>query len=86
MRLFKLALYKTGLWGVANYLKTGGKGYLITDGDGLAYSYSVYDSFPLLSHWADRLILIPQDSQKFASWFHPLLTSSAILVCALKGA
>ncbi|HYB60234.1 MAG TPA: class I SAM-dependent methyltransferase [Methylomirabilota bacterium] len=85
VRLLKLALYKVGLWRVVNYLKTGGKGYLTTEGDGLAYSYSVYDSFRLLSRWADRLILIPQDSQRLASWFHPLLTSSGILVCALKG-
>ncbi len=84
-RLLKLALCKAKLWGVVNYLKTGGKGYAITPGDGLAYSYSVYDSFDLLGEWADQLILIPAESGKPKSWLHPLLTSQGVLVCALKG-
>jgi ubiquinone/menaquinone biosynthesis C-methylase UbiE len=83
-RLFKLALYKTGLWGVANYVKTRGKGYLITEGDGLAYSYSVFDSFSHIANWADRVILIPSRKEKATSWLHPLLNSSGVLVCAIR--
>ena len=84
-RLLKLALYKVGLWRAFNYLRTGGKGYVITEGDGLAYSYSVYDSLEPIARWADRVILIPTTGDlKSRSWFHPLLTSSGILVCALK--
>lgn len=85
VRLLKLCLYKLGLWGAVNYAKTGGKGYLITEGDGLAYSYSVYDSFDRLAKWAARLIVIPAESGTAQSWFHPLLTSGCVLVCALKG-
>lgn len=84
VRLLKLALYKTGLWGVVNYLKTGGKGYMLTPGDGLAYSYSVYDSFDLLADWASRLIVMPAEDCKATSWFHPLLTSAGVIVCALR--
>jgi len=84
VRLLKLGLYKLGLWGLVNYLKTGGKGYTVTPGDGLAYSYSVYDSFQCLSGWADQLILIPSPLCKAGSWFHPLLTSRGVLVFALK--
>jgi ubiquinone/menaquinone biosynthesis C-methylase UbiE len=83
-RLLKLALYKTKLWGVFNYLRTGGKRYSITEGDGLAYSYSVYDSMEPIARWANRVILIPTAGLESASWYHPLLTSSGILVCALK--
>jgi ubiquinone/menaquinone biosynthesis C-methylase UbiE len=83
-RLIKLALYKSKLWGAYNYLRTGGKGYRITEGDGLSYSYSVYDSFDLLARWADRVILIPCTGGKGTSWLHPLLTSGSVLVCALK--
>jgi ubiquinone/menaquinone biosynthesis C-methylase UbiE len=83
-RFIKLALYKSGLWGIYNYLRTGGKGYRITEGDGLAYSYSVYDSFELVARWADRVILIPCDRSKEMSWLHPLLTSGGVLVCAIK--
>jgi ubiquinone/menaquinone biosynthesis C-methylase UbiE len=83
-RLLKLALYKANLWPAFNYLRTGGKGYMVTEGDGLAYSYSVYDSLDPVARWADRLILIPTAGRKSVSWFQPLLTSSGILVCALK--
>jgi ubiquinone/menaquinone biosynthesis C-methylase UbiE len=83
-RFLKLALYKCGLWRTYNYLRTAGRGYRITEGDGLSYSYSVYDSLALLGRWADRVILIPTSSEKSASWFQPLLSSSGVLVCAIK--
>jgi len=84
-RLLKLFLCKSKLWGLYTFLRTGGKGYQITEGDGLAYSYSVYDSYHLIARWADRIILIPASAQeKSPSWFHPLLNSSGVLVCALR--
>jgi ubiquinone/menaquinone biosynthesis C-methylase UbiE len=86
MRFLKLVLYKTGLWHAYDYLRTGGKRYRITEGDGLAYSYSVYDSFAQVSQWADRVILIPlpNDDRKSTSWFHPLLNSGGVLLCAFR--
>lgn len=84
-RLMKLLLCKGKLWGAYTFLRTRGKGYLITEGDGLAYSYSVYDSYDLVSRWADRVILIPTTAkEKSPSWFHPLLDSGGVLVCALR--
>jgi SAM-dependent methyltransferase len=84
LRLIKLALWKTRLWGVFDYLRTGGKGYQTTEGDGLAYSYSIYDSFDQIVRWADRLIVIPSDKTKPASWVHPLLTSPGVILCAIR--
>lgn len=83
-RLIKLGLYKSKLWGVYNYVRTLGRGYRITEGDGVAYSYSVYDSFELLSQWADHLIFYSGTDKRVTSWAHPLLNSSAVLICALK--
>jgi ubiquinone/menaquinone biosynthesis C-methylase UbiE len=83
-RLAKLALYKTGLWRVFTYVRTRGKGYMITEGDGLAYSYSVYDSFDLIAQWADRIVTVPCGETNHSSWFHPLLTSAGVLLCAIK--
>jgi ubiquinone/menaquinone biosynthesis C-methylase UbiE len=84
-RLLKLFLCKSKLWGAYTFLRTGGKGYIITEGDGLAYSYSVFDSYDLVSRWADRVILVPTSpTEKNSSWFHPLLNSSGVLLCALK--
>ena len=84
-RIIKLLLYKARLWKAYDYVRTAGKGYRITEGDGLSYSYSVYDSLGLISEWADCIILIPSTSEKgHSSWFRPLLTSPGILICALK--
>jgi len=83
-RLLKLALYKLKLWSFFNFLRTRGKGYLITEGDGLAYSYSVYDSFELIARWADRIIVFPSDANKGNSWLYPLLNCSAVVLCALR--
>lgn len=58
-RLFKLFLFKPGLWYAFDFLRTRGKRYQISEGDGLFYSYSVYDSYDQLARWADRILLFP---------------------------
>jgi hypothetical protein len=44
-RSVKQLLRALRLWKAVNFVKTGGKGYTISEGDGLAYSYSVFDDF-----------------------------------------
>jgi SAM-dependent methyltransferase len=83
VRCLKLALWLAGLWGIVNFAKTRGRGYIITEGDGLSYSYSVYDSYATAARWSSRLILIGSDpTSQGRGWIHPLLTSSHILLCA----
>ena len=48
VRLVKTVLFQVGLWPVVNWIKTRGKGYTISEEDGLAYSYSVYQNLPQL--------------------------------------
>jgi ubiquinone/menaquinone biosynthesis C-methylase UbiE len=83
-RLLKLLLAHSGLWSVANYLKTRGTGYTISEGDGLSYSYSVFDSLSAIHSWADRVVLVPTGRPQHPSWYSPLLTSSHVLVCAFR--
>lgn len=79
-RLLKLALRSLGLMDLAFYLRTGGKGYGISEGDGLSYSYSVFDSYPELTKWADGIFEIPiRGSARY-----PLLTAEHVLVVALR--
>ncbi len=47
-RLTKQMLNATGLWHLADLIKTRGKGYTISLGDGLAYSFSVFDNYRLI--------------------------------------
>lgn len=44
-RTVKQTLRALRLWPVADFVKTRGKGYLISEGDGLAYSYSVFSNY-----------------------------------------
>lgn len=45
VRYIKQAINLLGLWGFANFIKTRGRGYLITEGDGISYSYSVFNNY-----------------------------------------
>lgn len=83
-RLFKLLLYKMGIWHAFNFVRTRGKRYQFSEGDGLFYSYSVYDSFDLVSSWADRLLLLPSTKTHSRGWFHPLLTAEGVIVVAIR--
>jgi ubiquinone/menaquinone biosynthesis C-methylase UbiE len=83
-RRAKLALCRLKLWPLVNHLKTRGRGYTISPGDGLAYSYSVFDSYDLLAEWADRTVLVPTGATSGQSWHHPLLTAGQVLACALR--
>ncbi|MBD2245412.1 class I SAM-dependent methyltransferase [Nostoc sp. FACHB-888] len=85
-RWIRLLLYKFGLWGFANYIKTKGRGYMSSEGDGIAYSYSVFDQYDILANWSDIFIFIPTLITDKKSWLHPLLTSSHVLLCCIKEA
>jgi ubiquinone/menaquinone biosynthesis C-methylase UbiE len=42
-RLLKQMINAVGLWPLADRIKTRGKGYVMSEGDGLVYSYSVFN-------------------------------------------
>lgn len=84
-RVAKLALYRSKLWPAVNLIKTRGRGYSVTPGDGLAYSYSVFDSYDLLASWATQVILLPTSAPTARSWANPLLTAGQVLACAIRG-
>jgi SAM-dependent methyltransferase len=48
VRVIKQGLNAIRAWKVANFIKTRGKGYQITPGDGLAYSYSVFSDYEFI--------------------------------------
>jgi SAM-dependent methyltransferase len=82
-KLSKYALYRLGAWPVVRRLRTRGRGYHLTEDGGVSYSYSVYDSLPILGSWADRLFLVPTVPAP-AGWFHPLFDATHLLVCAIR--
>jgi ubiquinone/menaquinone biosynthesis C-methylase UbiE len=44
-RLIKQAIDRIGAWPIADFIKTRGKRYSVSEGDGLAYSYSVFNDY-----------------------------------------
>lgn len=84
LRIIKLLLYKLKLWNVFDFLRTRGKRYQVSAGDGVFYSYSVYDNYHQIQQWADNIYLFPIGEARSWSWFHPLLTSGSVLLIAVR--
>jgi ubiquinone/menaquinone biosynthesis C-methylase UbiE len=82
--VLKLGLAKARLWPLVYRARTLGRGYTVTEGDGLAYSYSVYDSVHQFADWADELSIEATNAGRTASFFHPLLTASHVLLSATR--
>jgi SAM-dependent methyltransferase len=83
-KLSKLALYKLGVWGLAERLRTRGRGYHFSERDGLFYSFSVYDHLQQLSAAAEHVWLVPVTKGSGGVWSKPLLTHGHVLLCAFK--
>ena len=47
-RTVKQTLNALGLWPLANFIRTRGRGYMESEGDGIFYSYSVFSSYPTI--------------------------------------
>ena len=62
-RLVKQSINAAGLWPLADWIKTRGKGYSISEGDGLFYSYSVFNDLKLIRERCESVrILGTRDS------------------------
>ena len=57
-RAIKQIINACRLWKVADYIKTGGKGYTISEGDGLAYSYSVFNNYKLIAECCEEVLVV----------------------------
>lgn len=56
-RVVSQSLNALGLWKAAQFVRTKGRMYKISEGDGLAYSYSIYDDLPRLRRQCDAIYL-----------------------------
>ena len=57
-RLLKQSLNAAGLMNIAYKIKTHGKGYEITDDDGLAYFYSVFDDYEQIASKCKKIHML----------------------------
>jgi ubiquinone/menaquinone biosynthesis C-methylase UbiE len=79
-RIAKLLLARIGLLSTTNRLRRGGHECYFSEDDGIAYSYSVFDSYEAVSDACEQVIVIATEgSDRF-----PLLTASHVLLCGFK--
>lgn len=57
-RSVKQLLGYLGIWNLMDFVKTGGKGYHLSEGDGLFYSYSVFDNYQQVREQCQRVHVI----------------------------
>jgi ubiquinone/menaquinone biosynthesis C-methylase UbiE len=57
-RTLKQTINALGLWRAFNFVRTGGKGYQISEGDGLFYSYSVFNDLKRIKHLCKQIHLL----------------------------
>ncbi|VEP17983.1 Methyltransferase type 11 [Hyella patelloides LEGE 07179] len=57
-RLTKYFLECLGLWKAAHLIKTKGKGYTISEGDGLSYPYSVFNNYQQIKKQCRKIHLL----------------------------
>lgn len=81
LRRLKLMIWKSGLWRIADLIKTRGKGYTYSDGDGIAYSYSVFQNLSQIrKSWSDVSIIAT--SPNIDRLAHPLTGAAHVLLIA----
>jgi ubiquinone/menaquinone biosynthesis C-methylase UbiE len=85
VRLLKWLIFSLHLWSVADFIKTKGKGYTVSEGDGLAYSYSVYQSLHILNQQWQTLRLTPL-SGCYTSWGTCLSAAQLLVIGQNKNA
>jgi ubiquinone/menaquinone biosynthesis C-methylase UbiE len=79
-RLFKQAINAVGLWPLANRIKTRGKGYLLSPGDGLTYSYSLFNDYRQIRAQCNTVHLV----NTVPAGANPYRTSSDVALLGIK--
>ena len=80
VRSLKQGLNLIGLWPLVNFIKTGGRGYAISEGDGLAYSYSVFNNYNQIRQSCKSLHIINTSN----GGVNPYKTAEQIAVLGIK--
>lgn len=69
-----------GMWRIADFIKTKGKGYTISEGDGLGYSYSVFDNYKQIRQQCKSVhFLNTKDGE-----INPYKTASHVVLLGIK--
>jgi ubiquinone/menaquinone biosynthesis C-methylase UbiE len=79
-RSLKQAANLLGLWKLVNFLKTRGKGYTFSKGDGLVYSYSVFNNYKQIKSQCDSVHLLNTGDAKI----NPYTSAAHVTLLGVK--
>lgn len=79
-RFIKHAINFVGLWRIVDLIKTRGKGYTISEGDGLAYSYSVFNNYKKIRDQCKSVHLLNTKD----GFIDPYKTASHVALLGIK--
>jgi len=82
-RIVKLALARIHLLKPINWIRRGGRAWYYSPGDGVAFSYSIFDSYEVFESACAEVIVIPT-SRSPRSGGTPLYSSPHCLLCGFK--
>jgi ubiquinone/menaquinone biosynthesis C-methylase UbiE len=80
VRAAKQLLNFFGLWKAANFIHTRGKGYVFSEDDGLAYSYSVFNSYKQIEAKCKRIHVLNTS----VGGINPYKTASQVALVGVK--
>lgn len=80
--LIKQMLNFLGLWKVADLIKTKGKGYRISEGDGLSYSYSVFNNYKQIKNHCNSIHVLNTSTRN--QGINPYQTASNVALLGVK--
>jgi ubiquinone/menaquinone biosynthesis C-methylase UbiE len=80
LKLFKLFCGKTKIWHIVDFIKTKGKGYIYSEGDGISYSYSVFDDYDFIRTQCKQVMIFNLDG----SGKHSIIGASHIGLFGIK--
>jgi ubiquinone/menaquinone biosynthesis C-methylase UbiE len=79
-RTVKQTLRGLGLWPLIDFIRTRGRGYTISEGDGLTYSYSVFNDYAQVRSQCSRVHLV----NLLDAGLNPYRTSSHVAMLGIK--
>jgi ubiquinone/menaquinone biosynthesis C-methylase UbiE len=79
-RTMKQTFHGLGLWPLIDFIKTRGRGYTISEGDGLTYSYSVFNDYAQVRSKCSRVHLV----NLLDAEVNPYRTSSHVAMLGIK--
>jgi ubiquinone/menaquinone biosynthesis C-methylase UbiE len=79
-RALKSLLRQLGLWRAFDFVRTRGKGYMVSEGDGLYYSYSVFNNYWMIKRACKSVHIL----NTLDAGIDPLRTASHVALLGLK--